>query len=115
MCRGDIPSDLCNQCVGSATQLLSTNVNCSLSKRAIVYYEQCIVRYSNTSFFSIVTMSAGYVLSSPINMTNQESFKRLVYVTLNKTADDASNSPTGAKKFAVRVTDIDIFQKVYCL
>lgn len=48
-------------------------------------------------------------------MTNQESFKRLVYVTLNKTADDASNSPTGAKKFAVRVTDIDIFQKVYCL
>ncbi|RDX73416.1 Cysteine-rich receptor-like protein kinase 10, partial [Mucuna pruriens] len=115
MCRGDIPSDLCNQCVGNATLLLSTNADCSLSKAAVVYYDQCIVRYSNRSFFSTVAMVAGYVLASPINMTNQETFERLVYVALNKTADEAANSPSGAKKFAARETDIDVFQKLYCL
>nr|KYP75093.1 Cysteine-rich receptor-like protein kinase 25 [Cajanus cajan] len=115
MCRGDIPSDLCSQCVGNGTQRLSTHEDCSTAVAAVVYYDQCIVRYSNRSFFSVVTMSAGYVLPSPINMTNQESFKRLVYDTLNKTADDAADEPTGDKKFATRETNIDEYQKLYCL
>ncbi|KAL9317373.1 hypothetical protein ACSQ67_013890 [Phaseolus vulgaris] len=115
MCRGDIPSDLCNHCVGNATQRLSTHADCTLSKAAVVYYDECIVRYSNRSFFSTLTMQAGYALWNPTNMTNQESFKRLLYDTMNKTADDAAHFPTGAKKFATRETSIDIFQKLYCL
>ncbi|XP_047154513.1 cysteine-rich receptor-like protein kinase 25 [Vigna umbellata] len=116
MCRGDIPSDLCNNCVGNATQRLSTNGDCSLSIEAVVYYDECIVRYSNLSFFGTADMevSSGYVLASPINMTNQESFKRLVYVSLNETADEAMSSGDG-EKFATKETDIDIFQKLYCL
>jgi len=60
-------------------------------------------------------MQAGYALWNPTNMTNQESFKTLLYDTMNKTADDAANFPTGAKKFATRETSIDIFQKLFCL
>ncbi|CAJ1977278.1 unnamed protein product, partial [Sphenostylis stenocarpa] len=117
MCRGDIPSGLCNNCVGNATQRLSTHTDCSLSKEAVVYYDECIVRYSNVSFFGTATMEVnlGYVLASPINMTNQESFKRLVYVSLNETADNAASSGNGDEKFSTRETDIDIFQKLYCL
>ncbi|KAK7357536.1 hypothetical protein VNO80_16825 [Phaseolus coccineus] len=117
MCRGDIPSDLCNHCVGNATQRLSTHTDCSLSIEAVVYYDECIVRYSNLSFFGTADMeiSSGYVLASPINMTNQESFKRLVYVSLNETADEAVSSASGGEKFATKETDIDIFQKLYCL
>lgn len=48
-------------------------------------------------------------------MTNQESFKRLVYVSLNETADEAMSSGSDGKKFATKETDIDIFQKLYCL
>ena len=115
MCRGDIPSDLCNHCVGNATQRLSTHADCTLSKAAVVYYDECIVRYSNRSFFSTLTMQAGYVLWNPTNMTNQESFKSLLYDTMNKTADEAADFPTGAKKFGTRETSIDIFQNLYCL
>lgn len=117
MCRGDIPSDLCNNCVGNATQRLSTHPDCSSSIEAVVYYDECIVRYSNLSFFGTADMevSSGYVLASPINMTNQESFKRLVYVSLNETADEAMSSGSDGKKFATKETDIDIFQKLYCL
>jgi len=60
-------------------------------------------------------ISSGYVLASPINMTNQENFKRLVYVSLNETADEAVGSGSGGEKFATKETDIDIFQKLYCL
>ncbi|WVY96353.1 hypothetical protein V8G54_028504 [Vigna mungo] len=117
MCRGDIPSDLCNNCVGNATQRLSTHPDCSLSIEAVVYYDECILRYSNLSFFGTADMevSSGYVLASPINMTNQESFKRLVYVSLNETADEAMSSGSDGEKFATKETDIDIFQKLYCL
>ncbi|XP_047154500.1 cysteine-rich receptor-like protein kinase 25 [Vigna umbellata] len=113
MCRGDIPSDMCNHCVGNGTQRLSAD--CALSRAAVVYYDECIVRYSNRSFFSTLTMQAGYALWNPTNMTNQESFKILLYDTMNKTADEAAHFPTGSKKFATRETSIDIFQKLYCL
>ncbi|XP_027364924.1 cysteine-rich receptor-like protein kinase 25 [Abrus precatorius] len=115
MCRGDIPSDLCHQCVGNATQRLTTNAECSLSVEAVMWYDECMVRYSNRSFFSTVATRPGYVLASPTNMTNQDSFNRLLYDTMNITADDAANSPTGAKKFATREANISIFQNLYCL
>ncbi|RYR37380.1 hypothetical protein Ahy_A09g042275 isoform B [Arachis hypogaea] len=118
MCRGDIPSDLCGECVGNASQRLSTNTECSLSVAAVMWYDECMVRYSNTSFFSRVTVAPGYpgyALPSPTNMTDQQSFNRLLYRTLNQTADEAANAPIGAKKFATKEAAISIFQNLYCL
>lgn len=112
MCRGDIPSNLCTSCVGNATQRLSTNKECTVSVAAVMWYDECMVRYSNISFFSTVATGPGYVLPSPTNMTNQESFNRLLYDTLNKTSDEASSS---SKKFATREAKINIFQNLYCL
>ncbi|PNY02913.1 cysteine-rich receptor-like protein kinase, partial [Trifolium pratense] len=113
MCRGDIPSNLCASCVGNATQRLSTNKECSVSVTAVMWYDECMVRYSNNSFFSTVAEGPGYVLASPTNMTNQESFNRLLYDTLNKTADEAAAN--SLKKFATREGKISIFQNLYCL
>lgn len=45
-------------------------------------------------------------------MTNQGSFNRLLYDTLNKTSDEASSS---SKNFATREAKINIFQNLYCL
>jgi hypothetical protein len=78
-----------------------------------MWYDECMVRYSNNSFFSTVAEGPGYVLASPTNMTNQESFNRLLYDTLNKTADEAAAN--SLKKFATREEKISIFQNLYCL
>ncbi|MED6160545.1 hypothetical protein PIB30_052370 [Stylosanthes scabra] len=118
MCRGDMPSELYSECVGNATQRLSNNTECSHSVAAVMWYDECMVRYSNTSFFSRVTVAPGYpgyVLASPTNMTDQQSFNRLLYQTLNQTADDAANAPIGEKKFATKEAAISIFQNLYCL
>ncbi|CAI8604767.1 unnamed protein product [Vicia faba] len=87
MCRGDVSSPLCQQCVANATQKLSTDTDCSSSKQAVIWYDECMVRYSNTSFFSTVATSP----------------------------DKAANSSVGAKKYATKEARISGFQTLYCM
>ena len=118
MCRGDEPSQICSECVENATHKLSTDKECSLSVAAVMWYDECMVRYSNESFFSRVTVAPGYpgyALASPTNMIYQASFNRTLFETLNKTADEAAKPPIGAKKFATKEVNLPMFQKLYCL
>ncbi|CAJ1813967.1 unnamed protein product [Sphenostylis stenocarpa] len=55
MCRGDVLSHGCKDCVASATETLYSN--CNMSKYGVMWYEACMVRYSNVSFFSTVGLS----------------------------------------------------------
>ncbi|KAL5070205.1 hypothetical protein RYX36_021092 [Vicia faba] len=115
MCRGDVSSPLCQQCVANATQKLSTDTDCSSSKQAVIWYDECMVRYSNTSFFSTVATSPGVFLMNNANITNQESFMSLLSVTMNESADKAANSSVGAKKYATKEARISGFQTLYCM
>ena len=118
MCRGDIPSQLCGECVRDATQRLSTSGECSSSIAAVMWYEECVVIYSNQSFFSRVTVAPGYRLnetSNPFDMFQQASFNRTLFETLNETADEAAKPPIGAKKFATKEASLLMFKRLYCL
>ncbi|XP_010431722.2 PREDICTED: cysteine-rich repeat secretory protein 8-like [Camelina sativa] len=53
LCRGDLTKTSCSDCVKTAT-LEITKHNCTNRKTAIIYYEECMVRYSNVSFFNLV-------------------------------------------------------------
>ncbi|GAU37148.1 hypothetical protein TSUD_293050 [Trifolium subterraneum] len=116
MCRGDIvPSNLCHECVVNATQKLS--LECSFSKRAVIWYDLCMVRYSNNSFFSTVNTESGVFLMNTGNVSNTKKFMRLLFSTMNETADEAAQALIGEenKKFATRETPISTFQTLYCL
>ncbi|PNX68899.1 cysteine-rich receptor-like protein kinase, partial [Trifolium pratense] len=113
MCRGDVSSPLCHQCVMNATQKLSTD--CSSSKGAVIWYDECMVRYSNNSFFSTVATSPGAYLWNTANITNQASFMRLLYDTMNESANKAADSSVGAKKYATKEASISSFQTLHCL
>ncbi|WJX21078.1 hypothetical protein P8452_10551 [Trifolium repens] len=116
MCRGDVSSSPCQQCVTNATQKLSTDSDCSLSKRAVIWYDECMVRYSNTSFFSMMATNPGVILMNTGNITNQESFMPLMFNTMNKTADKAANSSVGAKnKIAERVLAMLYMAKILAM
>ncbi|XP_004511333.1 cysteine-rich receptor-like protein kinase 10 isoform X2 [Cicer arietinum] len=113
LCRGDVTPTLCRQCVVNATQRLLSE--CSHSKQAVIWYDECTVRYSNRSFFSTVDTRPRVGLLNTGNVSNQDSFMRLLFLTINKTADEASNSPIGSKKYATRQATISGFQNLYCL
>ncbi|TKY51081.1 Cysteine-rich receptor protein kinase 25 [Spatholobus suberectus] len=112
MCRGDVPFQLCGQCVVNATQKLSSDSDCSLSIQAVIWYDECMVRYSNHSFFSTVDSNFYVGLSNSANISNQATFMRLLFDTMNKTADEAA---IGAEKYATNQANISGFQSLYCL
>ncbi|AES75738.1 salt stress response/antifungal domain protein, partial [Medicago truncatula] len=71
MCRGDVLSQFCQKCIVNATEKLSSDSDCHLSKRAVIWYEECMVRYSNTSFFSTVSTRPGvFIMNSSLNVSN---------------------------------------------
>lgn len=114
MCRGDIPLRLCKECVANATEKLSSDQSCSLSKQAVMWYAECIVRYSNVGFFSTVATSPEYSLSNPNNITNNStnSFMNFLSNTMNQTAEAAANS---AKRFSTKEANLSQSQTLYCL
>ncbi|XP_054778094.1 cysteine-rich repeat secretory protein 1-like [Prosopis cineraria] len=50
MCRGDIPQQVCQDCIQDASNRIVSE--CPNNKEAIIWYDECLVRYSNRSFFS---------------------------------------------------------------
>ncbi|TKY51084.1 Cysteine-rich receptor protein kinase 25 [Spatholobus suberectus] len=117
LCRGDVPPQLCQQCVANATQKLSQGSDtCTFAKSAIIWYDECLVRYSDRDFFSTVDTRPRMRLRNTANVSDTKSFLRLLYSTLNETADEAANSSNGANKlYATRQAKISGFQTLYCL
>ena len=113
MCRGDVTLDVCNQCVVEATKKLTSD--CKFSKEAIVWYDECMLRYSNTSFFSKVDTRPRLGLLNTGNIANPASFMRLLFNTMNKTADVAAKPGLGKKKYATNEAFISGFQTLYVL
>ena len=114
MCRGDHSS--CGQGVLNATQRISSDPTCSLSKEGVIWYDECMVRYSdNRSIFSTVATRPGVFLLNTANISNQASFMRLLFKTMNETADEAARSPVLAKKYATKEANISGFQNLYCM
>ncbi|KAI9074067.1 hypothetical protein K1719_043959 [Acacia pycnantha] len=115
MCRGDIVNNpnLCHQCVVKATQRLSSE--CRASKEAIIWYDECMIRYSNSSFFSTINTRPRLSLLTTGNVSNQARFMRTLYDVLNKTANESAKPATGKKKYATGTANFSRFQTVYCV
>ncbi|RHN52175.1 putative Gnk2-like domain-containing protein [Medicago truncatula] len=111
MCRGDIYSQLCHECIVNATQKLSSDSDCSFSKRAIIWYEECMVQYSNYYFFSTVAIRPGLYMWNAGNISNTKSFMALLFSTMNITAEEAVGPLTACnnKKFSTSDASVSNF------
>ncbi|KAK4259909.1 hypothetical protein QN277_006190 [Acacia crassicarpa] len=100
MCRGDVSLQLCNECVNKGIDAL--NVKCSFSKEAIIWYDMCMLRYSNRSLFSTLATQPIYTGSGADMLQNQkDGFNRLLANTLNDLVTATLNSTSkGIKNFA---------------
>ncbi|KAG5516566.1 hypothetical protein RHGRI_037323 [Rhododendron griersonianum] len=73
ICRGDVSAAVCRDCVAYAAG--DVVKQCPRSKRVTIWYDECILRYSNVSFFSILDTSFRLILRNPQNVTNSTSFR----------------------------------------
>ncbi|KAK4258921.1 hypothetical protein QN277_005316 [Acacia crassicarpa] len=97
MCRGDVPVELCHECVNEGIDQL--NSSCPSSKEAIIWYDTCMLRYSNRSFFSTLDTQPTYTKPGADKLQSQtEGFKRLLASSLNDLVEATPNS-VGVKNF----------------
>ncbi|KAL2320044.1 hypothetical protein Fmac_029013 [Flemingia macrophylla] len=120
-----IPRTLSLECSCAGVTSLLTFVNdaskkakneltteCSSSQQAVIWYDDCTVRYSNISFFHRADTSPAYTMPSLANVSDPENFSSLLHLTLNETVGQASSND---KKFATTQANVSGSQSLYCL
>ncbi|CAL5410955.1 unnamed protein product [Camellia sinensis] len=112
LCRGDVSTDVCQDCVSTATKQVVKK--CPKSKDVTIWYDVCMLRYSNQSIFSFADESVGSILGNNQSITDPNGFNDVLGVIMNDIATRASNGVSG-KKFATSEANFTLLQKVYGL
>ncbi|KAJ1291256.1 hypothetical protein BS78_02G303100 [Paspalum vaginatum] len=114
LCRGDINSTECLNCLTQAFQDLQND--CSYINNGAIYYDTCMLHYSINQLLPEDDYSGStYVINYTGNVTSDaDQFNRLVAVLVNGTADYAAHN--SSRRFATGEADFDQeFPKVYSL
>ncbi|KAF7120256.1 hypothetical protein RHSIM_Rhsim13G0161000 [Rhododendron simsii] len=113
LCRGDVAANACRDCVVNATGHVVEQ--CPRSKRVTVWYDECLLRYSNASIFAAADTRLSVVLQNRVNVTNNgtrfsEFLGEVMYnITVRASSDDSG------KKFATGEAYYTALQPVYGL
>ncbi|XP_071904754.1 cysteine-rich receptor-like protein kinase 25 [Coffea arabica] len=113
LCRGDLSADVCKECVASA----STRVfqECPNRTAAIVWYDECLLRFSDQTIFSKVDFGVRLAMYNVQNVSGSDSYSFVLLLgnLLYNTADQAANHI--GKKFAVQQANFSAFHTLYTL
>ncbi|KAK9215425.1 hypothetical protein WN944_007430 [Citrus x changshan-huyou] len=90
LCRGDVSRETCQDCVNFAMSELSTF--CPVQKIAVIWYQECLLHYSNYSFLSTVDTSAVVFVPKPQDSPNR-SFDGGVSNLMNEALSRALRTP----------------------
>ncbi|XP_026392465.1 cysteine-rich receptor-like protein kinase 10 isoform X2 [Papaver somniferum] len=112
-CRGDISSEDCQSCAKTAAKDIITDERCPISRQAIIWYDECMLRYSNQYYFNSMQDSPGVYLSNVNNVTDPDKFNPILADLLNDLVSKAISS--GSLNFAAGDASFTSFQKVYGL
>ncbi|CAL5410961.1 unnamed protein product [Camellia sinensis] len=112
LCRGDVSTDVCQDCVSTATKEVVKK--CPKSKDVIIWYDVCMLRYSNQSIFSIADESVIFISDNTQKVTDPNRFDDVLGIIMHDIATRASNGVSG-KKFATSEANFTSLQKVYGL
>ncbi|KAM7493121.1 hypothetical protein LguiB_027730 [Lonicera macranthoides] len=118
LCRGDLNTLECHNCVANATGEITTR--CPNQKSAVIWYDECMLRYSDRSFFSTVDVQPRvyYANADNIIRTEQARFQQVLGETMDELAKMAStDSPNDqfVKAFATLEANVTSLQRLYGL
>ncbi|GAB4830985.1 hypothetical protein Ancab_040219 [Ancistrocladus abbreviatus] len=113
LCLGDDSLGTCQACVKTAVNY--TLKNCPTGKVATFWFDDCMIRYSNESFFGALSNEIVVYAWNQQNISgNATAFMELVGDTMNEIATTAANGGSG-KKFATKQVNFTAFETVYGL
>ncbi|EOY28573.1 Cysteine-rich RLK 25 [Theobroma cacao] len=113
LCRGDVLPEFCQYCI----ELAATDVaqRCPNQTWAIIWYDECMLRYSNQSIVDSTPERPKVNLRNNIDVMEPDRFNQQVATLMKNIATRASNASLGAKKFATEEVRLKAFLIVYSL
>lgn len=113
LCRGDINTTSCENCVTDAVKEIKRR--CPNQTEAIIWYDECLLRYTNKYFrYYSIEPRVNPKDGKNISGVDFQRFNQSVFRLLNEVATEAANS-VSAKKFATGEVDLTSSEKVYGL
>lgn len=111
LCRGDISTSTCETCISRASK--NVLIWCPVQKEAIIWYEECFLRYSNRQIFSIFDQGRPSVTWTTYNtMTYQSYFINTVEYRMDLLIREAYSS---SSYFAEENYQVSYLGEVYNL
>ncbi|THU47015.1 hypothetical protein C4D60_Mb09t11040 [Musa balbisiana] len=97
LCRGDTNATTCSSCLSNgAVEILQL---CAYDKDAVVWYDECLLRFSNLQFLSTSDNDPTAALENEIAVNDEaDRFNKVVNELLDSTADWAAYNST--KRYA---------------
>ncbi|QCE08396.1 cysteine-rich receptor-like protein kinase 10 isoform X2 [Vigna unguiculata] len=112
LCRGDVTPSVCHDCVAAAADNITRL--CTNQTESVIWYDECMVRYSNLSFLNNIVPSIGISSQQSVPDSDINSFIDFLASALNGVAQDAVNSLSG-RMFATREASFTSSMSLYAL
>ncbi|KAF7849601.1 hypothetical protein BT93_L0493 [Corymbia citriodora subsp. variegata] len=113
LCRGDVGAADCRSCLNDSAPEIARQ--CPVQKEAIIWYDNCMLRYSNRSIFRAMEVSPFFYMSNPSNVTNNVDQFNQVLRNLTDGLRDRAVSGNSTRKFAVGNATAPNFQTLFGL
>ncbi|CAN6452101.1 unnamed protein product [Victoria cruziana] len=92
LCRGDVPSDDCWECIGQASTTIQQL--CPHSRRATIWLDHCQLRYSDENFVGIVDVSDRACKPTAESGSNPVSFYQNLRILIANLTSMVTQSPS---------------------
>ncbi|KAF8409479.1 hypothetical protein HHK36_005555 [Tetracentron sinense] len=112
LCRGDVTDSVCRDCVETVGKDILER--CPKEKVAIAWYDECMIRYSNKSIFSILQEVPAIYMLNTQNISEPTRFNQLLADTMDGLAIRAI-SDQNRRKFVTDEANFTRFQTLYSL
>ncbi|XP_017254222.2 cysteine-rich receptor-like protein kinase 10 [Daucus carota subsp. sativus] len=120
LCRGDVTSQACQACVSEATKEIITQ--CPKEKAAVIWYDDCMVRYAGRSFLNINNQTLGFYYTNPSSVIEGTGFKQALDSSFSDLISQASNvtdeNKHAIKGFATQIVNytraLTLYELVQC-
>ncbi|KAI3732075.1 hypothetical protein L1987_63272 [Smallanthus sonchifolius] len=103
LCRGDINPVLCRSCLNES--IVTLRQRCPNQKQAVIYYDYCLLKYSNETVLGITGFKFSVYLANPENTTDVDRFYGALRPLLSRLRGDAAAGGS-LQKFASGNTSV---------
>ncbi|KAF8391469.1 hypothetical protein HHK36_023774 [Tetracentron sinense] len=110
ICRVGITTDDCDKCIDIAIREIVPR--CPSRKSAMIWYTDCFVRYSDASFFSIITAQPQFFRLSDRNVSDPNVFNKILLKMFKDLVSHTAFDPSTGM-YLTREANISDSQKLY--